>query len=407
MGATHTHTSLQYYENGVASINMLNEFLPEGKKYTPIVTADPDTLTPAEALELIVEKTVTAAAKAWTGREEAMMTHAFGRAAVGFCRRAVYDDGSAEMWGDTNSANFVSLEGGNDSGVELVYTYDRNKKLTGAIVNVACPSQILEHKSFISSDYWGKVKEAVRAALGPEIYILALCGAAGDQCPRDLIRWVHSEEPLKDPHISRPNLIERTADPSMFDLSGCRLAGRRIANEVIALAETAGEPCADIPFVHRSFTLDLPLRKATKEEYRHAVREIEYYVAKNKDKDVFDFSDRAAVFVHLGVVIRYRLQQRVETVPAEIHVLRLGDVALATNPFELFLDYGNRIRARSKAKQTLLMQLSCGSCGYLPTEKAERGGHYSAYISSGKVGHEGGDLLVRKTITEINQLFAD
>ena len=86
MGATHTHTSLQYYENGVASINMLNEFLPEGKKYTPIVQADPDTLTPAEALELIVEKTVAAAAKAWTGREEAMMTHTFGRAAVGFCR---------------------------------------------------------------------------------------------------------------------------------------------------------------------------------------------------------------------------------------------------------------------------------------------------------------------------------
>ena len=256
-------------------------------------------------------------------------------------------------------------------------------------------------------DIMAKVKEMVRAALGPEIHILALCGAAGDQCPRDLVRWVNSEVPLKDPHISRPNLIERTADPSMFDIAGCRLAGRRIASEVIALAETAGEPCADLPFVHRSFTLDLPLRKATKAEYDHAVREIEYYVAKNRDKDVFNYSDKAAVFVHLGVVGRYRRQQNAETVPAEIHVLRFGDVALATNPFELFLDYGNRIRARSKAKQTLLMQLSCGSLGYLPTAKAERGGHYSAYITSGSVGHEGGDLLVRKTIAEINRLFAD
>jgi hypothetical protein len=88
-----------------------------------------------------------------------------------------------------------------------------------------------------------------------------------------------------------------------------------------------------------------------------------------------------------------------------MHVLRLGDVAFATNPYELFLNYGNQIRARSKAKQTFLIQLCCGSKGYLPTEKAEKGGHYSAYVSSGCTGHEGGDLLVRKTLGEINKMF--
>ena len=51
------------------------------------------------------------------------------------------------------------------------------------------------------------------------------------------------------------------------------------------------------------------------------------------------------------------------------------------------------------------MQLSCGAGGYLPTEKAEKAGHYSAYISSGNVGHEGGDLFVRKTVKEINKMF--
>lgn len=28
------------------------------------------------------------------------------------CRRVSYDDGSAQMWGDVNTANFVSPEGG-------------------------------------------------------------------------------------------------------------------------------------------------------------------------------------------------------------------------------------------------------------------------------------------------------
>jgi len=109
--------------------------------------------------------------------------------------------------------------------------------------------------------------------------------------------------------------------------------------------------------------------------------------------------------VHAGVIKRYRDQQFKEVVPIEYHVIRLGDVAMATNPYELFLDYGNRIKARSYAKQTFIIQLCCGSHGYLPTEKAEKAGHYSAYVSSGDTGHEGGDLLTRETITQINEMF--
>ena len=91
----------------------------------------------------------------------------------------------------------------------------------------------------------------------------------------------------------------------------------------------------------------------------------------------------------------------------EVHIIRLGTVAIATNPFELFLDYGNQIKARSLAEQTFLIQLACGARGYLPTEKAEKGGHYSAFISSGSVGHVGGEQLVRETLKNINRIFKD
>ena len=109
--------------------------------------------------------------------------------------------------------------------------------------------------------------------------------------------------------------------------------------------------------------------------------------------------------VYSGIIARYELQKTVDVFPIEIHILKLGDIVFATNPFELFLNYGNQIRARSKAKQTFLIQLACGSKGYLPTEKAEKGGHYSAYVSSGYTGHEGGNLLVRETLSEINKMF--
>ena len=109
--------------------------------------------------------------------------------------------------------------------------------------------------------------------------------------------------------------------------------------------------------------------------------------------------------VHSGTIARYSEQQWTEIYPIETHIIRIGDIAISTNPFELFLDFGNRIKARSNAHQTLIVQLACGSGAYLPTEKAEKAGHFSAYISSGKVGHEGGDLFTRKTIKEINTMF--
>lgn len=416
INVTHTHTSLR-----LAAVkkkkeskdvgfdtprSILAEFMPVEKQYKALVTRDDTVLSDEEGTDFVTTKIALAAKTAWENRKESLYTNEFGRAAVGMCRRVTYDDGSAQMWGDVNCANFVALEGGNDSGIELIFTFDTNKKLTGIVANIACPSQVLEHRSFVSSDYWGETKKLLRAKFGDEIFLLALCGAGGDQCPRDLVRWVNGETPVDDPNISRPNYFERKADPSMFDLKGCRLIARRIATEIFAVYEEITELKDEAVLKHKVIDLDLPLRKATMEQYKEAVREIEYYVEKNKDKD-FTFEDTARMHVYAGTIKRFREQQNKEVYPIEYHVVRFGDVAFATNPFELFLDFGNYMKARSKCKQTFIVQLCCGAGGYLPTEKAEKGGHYSAYISSGNVGHEGGDLLARETVTEINKMFED
>ena len=54
---------------------------------------------------------------------------------------------------------------------------------------------------------------------------------------------------------------------------------------------------------------------------------------------------------------------------------------------------------------TILIILANGEEGYLPTEKAEKGEHYSAVHTSGQIGHIGGEQLVRETLTEINKMF--
>ena len=210
---------------------------------------------------------------------------------------------------------------------------------------------------------------------------------------------------INDPNVKRPNPIYRKADPSMYDVSGCNRVGKRITNEIVSVYEEITELKDEAIFIHKIIDMDLPLRRVTMQDYDNAVREIEYYIEKNKEKEAFDYEDSAKLNIHIGTIMRYREQQNVNVVTAETHIIRFGNISISTSPFELFLDYGNIIKARSFSEQSFIIQLCCGGLGYLPTAKAEKGGHYSAYVSSGRVGHEGGDILVRKTIEEINKMF--
>ncbi|MGB2820340.1 MAG: hypothetical protein WBF17_05125, partial [Phycisphaerae bacterium] len=62
------------------------------------------------------------------------------------------------------------------------------------------------------------------------------------------------------------------------------------------------------------------------------------------------------------------------------------------------------IKARSKAVQTFVVQL-VGPGTYLPTERAVRGGHYSAIVHSSLVGPEGGQVLVDRTVELVDSLW--
>jgi hypothetical protein len=55
----------------------------------------------------------------------------------------------------------------------------------------------------------------------------------------------------------------------------------------------------------------------------------------------------------------------------------------------------------------MVIQLACGSSGYLPTQKAIAGGSYSTTPHSNTVGPEGGQLLVEKTLEAINALWKE
>jgi hypothetical protein len=92
------------------------------------------------------------------------------------------------------------------------------------------------------------------------------------------------------------------------------------------------------------------------------------------------------------------------TYPIEIHVVRLGDLVVCSSPFELYCEYGIRIKARSKATQTFILQMS-GFGSYLPTARAQAAGPYSAIPQSNIIAPEGGQMLVDRTVEIIDELW--
>ena len=91
-------------------------------------------------------------------------------------------------------------------------------------------------------------------------------------------------------------------------------------------------------------------------------------------------------------------------------MLKIGDIAFATNPFELYTDYQHRIQARSPFTQTFIVQLTASDVdtapgtGYLPTARAAANKGYSAIMFSCNVSPEGGKELVEETLKELNKI---
>jgi hypothetical protein len=266
---------------------------------------------------------------------------------TGLNRRAVYADDSALMYGDTGRPAFAHVEGGTDTAIDVLGFWGADHQPQGVVINVACPSQQVEGLNEISADFWHDVRLALRQRHGPGFFVVPQCAPCGDLSPHPIYRQRAEQWMDRRRGLSRRQEI-----------------ARRIVTAIDEALPLAQAEASDLVILrHRVLAVDLP----------------------EHDAAVTPFYEVDSVR------------------PAELHVLRLGDVAMATNPFELFHDYGVRIEARSRAPLTMLIQLCGGHSGYLPTERAVRSGGYSA--DKFLVGPVGGQVLVEATVKGINELF--
>ena len=370
-------------------------------------------MQPAEIRSLLLDRIVRAVENAWYGRKSGAVSSSTACAVAGFCRRVLYADGHAEMYGPTNQNDFVGLEAGNDPVVRMLFTWDDQDQLTGVIVNIACPAQVMEAQHVVSADFFGELRKRLRITYGEQVHLLAQVGAAGDQAPRNLPAQAKCE-------INYWN-------------EGGMLAIARRLEQAVAEGYAAARTRMDCfpAFEHTVSDIELPVRRAGPEEHQSACEDVKRLTrghadpaeasrvlfarfsadthAAEKYQTRGPFDNKELEFVQFenasAVIQRFEEQDRRPSYPMELHALRLGDCAFVTNPFELYLDYGQMIIAQSRAQETFVVQLCGGVGGYLPTARAAAAGGYGALIINGSVGPEGGQRLTEASVKAIEQLW--
>ena len=309
-----------------------------------------------EYVEFIVNQISNGIAQAWQSRKPGGVGYGLGHAALSHNRIVTHRDGSSRMVGSlqkgtTANQDFSHIEGFEDHAVQLLFTVNEAGELTGILINTACPAQV-QRGDFVSADFWHEARAELRNRLGDDLFILPQVSAAGDLATTVMVEKDGEKrmQQLRFPDVTDSRMLRR------------KQIATRIADSVTDILSVVREHVDFSPTLARSQrVLTLPLG--------------------------FPEPD-----------------PRAGTYPIELNAVRIGDVGMVTNPFELYCDYGVRIKGRSPAVQTFVVELA-GSGSYVPTERAVSGGGYGAIPKSCIFGPAAGDAIVANSLAMLNDLW--
>jgi neutral ceramidase len=301
----------------------------------------------AEYAELLKTRLADLAAAAAGAVRPGRLAWGMGNAAVGYNRRLCFADGTHTMHGDAKRPDFTGLEGPADPRHTALFAADEGGGIVAVVHNSTSHPTCYYGGECWSADFPGKARAILRDVLGP-IPVLFFNGAQGDICIEDMLAPVPRAE-TPDRKIAR--------------------AGSIVAGETLRLLHEA-EFRDDAVLAHSWRDLSIPVRLPAASRLEWA-REVIGKAERGENVDAWDL-----LFAHGADTLQGIYGSRpVDTVA--VHALRIGDLAVATQPCELYCQFGLDIKRRSPASATAVFGLVDGFNGYCPTIYGVRGGGYS------------------------------
>jgi hypothetical protein len=93
-----------------------------------------------------------------------------------------------------------------------------------------------------------------------------------------------------------------------------------------------------------------------------------------------------------------------DTIQAVIQAFRIGDLGIASIPFEVFTEIGLEIKARSPFADTFTIELANGSNGYLPTPKHHDLGGYETWLGTNRVEREASVKITARALEMLERV---
>ena len=297
-----------------------------------------------------------------------------GTARIGFNRRLCWADGTHTMHGDASREDFAGLEGPDDPQHLAIFAADTSGKLVAVLHHNTTHPTIFYAAGIYSADFPGEARKILRNQLG-HVPVLYLNGAQGDIAIDDMLnrRGESREEKLQ-------RIARMTADETL------RLYKNVTYHDHPALAHT-----------HEDLKVKVRLPDPDRlVEARKVLARIDAGENIRGMQMIMAFGA-----VHLQETFG---ETPVDTLP--VHAVRIGDVALITQPCELYCQFGLDIKRRSPAPITAVVGLADGFGGYCPTIYGILGGGYSgAPLNWARLEPYAGYLIVESAGRMLNRLW--
>ncbi len=298
-----------------------------------------------------------------------------GELHIGYNRRLTWQDGSHTMHGNSSREDFAGLEGPDDPQHLALFAKDAEGEIVAVLYHNTSHPTIFYGAGVYSADFPGEVRRAMRANFTDELAVLYLNGAQGDISNQNYL------DPIKE---SKDEALTRISELVIYK---------------------------NMELYDQVTWIDSPILKHEYQDLKIGVR-LPSPESLAGGRTILKRIDEGENIRGMSMIMAFgavHLQEKFGESPFDIlpiHALRIGDLAMVTEPCELFCQFGLDIKRRSPGVGTIVVGLTDGYNGYCPTIYGLLGGGYSgAPISWTRLEANAGYRIVETSTQLLSKIW--